>query len=406
MSTSTAEKTPPPAKPDTPQDNRWHDAFRQIVSSNAMVAFCSLLLAVLVGSLMIMFTDERVRETFGYVTARPGDFFTASWDAIEGAYAALFRGSVYNSRAQDFATAIRPLTETCKFAAPLIAAGLGVGLAFRAGLFNIGGRGQMLLAGAAAGWVGYNFEWPWPIHLTVAIVAGMAAGAIWAGLAGFLKARTGAHEVIVTIMLNYVGFYLVFYALSQSSLLQAPNSVNPKSLPMQASATMPKLLGDRYSLHLGFLLALVAVAVVWWILNRSSLGFRIRAVGENPAAARTAGIDVGRTWTVVMLIAGALVGLAGANQVLGTVTSGITVDLDAGIGFDAITVALLGRSRPIGILWAGLLFGAFKAGGFSMQASQNIPVDIVLVVQSLIVLFIAAPPLIRAIFRLPAKEVS
>ena len=167
---------------------------------------------------------------------------------------------------------------------------------------------------------------------------------------------------------------------------------------------MPKLLGDRYNLHLGFLLALVAVAVVWWLLNRSALGFRLRAVGENPEAARAAGIDVGRIYVTVMLIAGALVGLAGANQVLGTVTSGVTTDLDAGIGFDAITVALLGRSRPLGILAAGLLFGAFKAGGFTMQASENIPVDIVLVVQSLIVLFIAAPPLVRAIFRLPAKE--
>jgi simple sugar transport system permease protein len=394
----------PPGKHETPKDDRWNTAFRNIASGNAAVAFFSLLLAVMVGSLMIMFTDERVRDTFSYIFARPGDFFSASWDAISGAYAALFRGSIYNTRAEDFATAIRPLTETCKFAAPLIAAGLGVGLAFRAAMFNIGGRGQMLMAGAAAGWVGYHFEWPWPIHLTVAILAGMLAGALWAGLAGFLKARTGAHEVIVTIMLNYVGFYLVFFALSQKNLLQAPNSANPKSLPMKESATMPKLLGDQYNLHLGFVLALVAVAIVWWILNRSSLGFRIRAVGENPAAARTAGIDVGRTYTVVMLIAGALVGLAGANQVLGTVTGGITLDLDAGIGFDAITVALLGRSRPLGILAAGLLFGAFKSGGFAMQASQGIPVDIVLVVQSLIVLFLAAPPLIRTIFRLPAKE--
>ena len=232
----------------------------------------------------------------------------------------------------------------------------------------------------------------------------MLAGALWAGLAGLLKARTGAHEVIVTIMLNYVAFYLVFFALSEQSLLQAPDSFNPKSLPMKESATMPKLLGDQYNLHLGFLLALIAVAFVWWLLNRAALGFRIRAVGLNPTAARASGIDVGRTYVVVMLIAGALVGLAGANQVLGTVTSGVTLDLDAGIGFDAITVALLGRSRPLGILGAGILFGAFKAGGFSMQASQGIPVDIVLVVQSLIVLFLAAPPLVRAIFRLPAKE--
>ena len=406
--TPTPGTTTTPTKPDPKKseadDDRWREALRNITSSSAAVAFCSVLLAVLVGSLMIMFTDERVRSTFSYIFAQPADFFSASWDAVSGAYAALFRGSIYNTRAQDFATAIRPLTETLKFAAPLIAAGLGVGLAFRAALFNIGGRGQMLLAGAAAGWVGYQFDWPWPIHLTVAIVAGMVAGALWAGIAGVLKARTGAHEVIVTIMLNYVGFYLVFYALSEQSLLQAPGSANPKSLPMHDSAQMPKLLGERYNLHLGFLLALVAVALVWWILNRSSLGFRIRAVGENPAAARSSGIDVGRTYIVVMLISGALIGLAGANQVLGTVTSGISTDLDAGIGFDAITVALLGRSKPMGILWAGLLFGAFKAGGFSMQASQGIPVDIVLVVQSLIVLFIAAPPLIRAIFRLPTRE--
>ena len=396
----------PPTEPEAPKDDRWNSAFRSIVAGNAAVAFFSVLLAVVVGSLLIMFTDDRVRETFGYVTARPGDFFSASWDAIWGAYTALFRGAVYNTRVDDFQTAIRPLTETFKFAGPLIAAGLGVGLAFRASLFNIGGRGQMLLAGAAAGWIGYQFELPWPIHLTLAIVAGMLAAAFWGGLVGFLKARTGAHEVIVTIMLNYVGYYLVFFALSQQSLLQAPNSVNPKSLPMKESATMPKLLGDRYNLHLGFLLALVAVAVVWWILNRSSLGFRIRAVGANPAAARSSGIDVGRTYTVVMMISGALIGLAGANQVLGTVTSGITTDLDAGIGFDAITVALLGRSRPIGILFAGLLFGAFKAGGFAMQASENIPVDIVLIVQSLIVLFIAAPALVRAMFRLPAREAA
>ena len=183
--------------------------------------------------------------------ARPGDFFSASWDAVWGAYTALFRGSIYNTRVEDFQTAIRPLTETLKFAAPLIVAGLGVGLAFRAALFNIGGRGQMLMAGAAAGWVGYQFEMPWPIHVTLAILAGMAAGALWGGLVGLLKARTGAHEVIVTIMLNYVAFYLVFYALSEQNLLQAPGSANPKSLPMKDSAILPKLLGDRYNLHLG-----------------------------------------------------------------------------------------------------------------------------------------------------------
>jgi general nucleoside transport system permease protein len=402
------EQPTPPAEPPQEQaeSSRWIQALREITSGDALVAVLGVLLAVAAGSLLIAVTDEQVRDAAGYVFARPGDFFSATWDAIWGAYTALFRGSVYNTRADDFATGIRPLTETLKFSGPLIAAGLGVGLAFRAGLFNIGGRGQMLVAGAAAGWVGFKLELPLVLHLPLAILVGVLAGALWSGLAGLLKARTGAHEVIVTIMLNYVAFYLVFFALSQQKLLQAPGSFNPESLPMRDSATLPQLLGDRFNLHLGFVLALVAVGFAWWLLSRSALGFRIRAVGLNPAAARAAGIDVGRTYVVVMLIAGALVGLAGANQVLGTVTSGVSVDLDAGIGFDAITVALLGRSRPLGILAAGILFGAFKAGGFAMQASQDIPVDIVLVVQSLIVLFLAAPPLIRAIFRLPTKEAT
>ncbi|WP_199904968.1 ABC transporter permease [Nocardioides sediminis] len=403
--TETEDKATEDRAPEAPEaPSRSHSLLREIASGNALAGVLAVVLAVAVGSLMIALTDEEVRETASYVFARPADFFNALWDAIWGAYTALFRGAVYNDRVDDFATQIRPLTETLKFAAPLIAAGLGVGLAFRAGMFNIGGRGQMLLAGAAAGWVAANVDLPTVVHLPLAIIAGMVAGALWAGIAGVLKARTGAHEVIVTIMLNYVGFYLVFFALSRQSLLQAPGSGNPKSAPAAETAVMPKILGDRFNLHLGFLLALVAVAIVWWLLNRATLGYRIRAVGENPHAARAAGIDVGRTYVVVMLIAGALVGLAGTNQVLGTVTSGVTVDLDAGIGFDAITVALLGRSRPLGILLAGLLFGAFKAGGFAMQASEGIPVDIVLVVQSLIVLFIAAPPLVRAIFRLPAKE--
>ncbi|WP_231496096.1 ABC transporter permease [Nocardioides sp. URHA0032] len=399
-----AEQQPPTEPEQPPQQDRWGTALREIASGSMFNGFLAVLLAVLVGSVLIAVTDENVRSAAGYIGARPGDFFNATWDAIWGAYTALFRGSVYNTDAENFQLGVKPLTETAKFAAPLIVSGLGVGVAFRAGLFNIGGRGQMLIAGAAAGWVGYQFDLPAVLHLTLALVAAMVGGALWAGIAGFLKARTGAHEVIVTIMLNYVGFYLVFFALSKQSLLQAPNSFNPKSLPMKDSAVLPKLLGDQYNLHLGFIIALVAVAFAWWLLDRSALGFRIRAVGINPEAARANGIDVGRTYVVVMLIAGALIGLAGANQVLGTVTGGVTVDLDAGIGFDAITVALLGRSRPLGILAAGILFGALKAGGFAMQASQNIPVDIVLVVQSLIVLFLAAPPLIRTLFRLPAKE--
>ena len=383
---------------------RSRSLLREIVAGDALAGVLAVLLAVFVGSVMIAATDPDVRETVGYVTARPSDFFNALWDAISGAYSAMFRGAVFNYNLTEPAQQWRPLTETLKFTGPLVLGGLGVGLAFRAGLFNIGGRGQMLVAGGAAGWIGFKLDLPMIIHLPLAILVGMAVGALWGGIAGLLKARTGAHEVIVTIMLNYVAYYLLFYALTKDSLLKTPGSANPKSPPMKESAILPKVLGDQFNLHFGFVLALVAVGVAWWLLNRSTLGYRIRAVGENPHAARASGINVGRTYVVVMLIAGSLLGLAGVNQVLGTVTSGVLTGLDAGIGFDAITVALLGRSRPLGILAAGLLFGALKAGGFTMATSEDISVDLVLVVQSLIVLFLAAPPLVRAIFRLPAQE--
>ncbi|MEV8220646.1 ABC transporter permease [Microbacterium sp. NPDC077391] len=394
-----SDKALQPQKPQRPQ--RWRAALMQIATGSALTTVFAVVAAVIVGSLMIALTDPDVQAAAGYFFAAPGDTLSAIGQAVGGAYAALFRGSIYNFNADSFAIAIRPLTETLKFATPLIAAGLGVGLAFRAGLFNIGGQGQMLMAAAAAGYVATAWDLPFPLHLIVALVAGIIAGALWAGIAGILKARTGAHEVITTIMLNNIAVYLLAWMLATQGVLQAPGSSNPKTAPMAESAVMPLLLGPSYKLHIGFLLALVAVAITWWLLERSGLGFRFRAVGENPDAARTAGISVGRTYLSVMLIAGALVGLAGVSQVLGTEPKGFSGGIDAGIGFDAITVALLGRSRPLGILFAGLLFGAFKTGGFTMQASQGVPIEIVLVVQSLIVLFIAAPPLVRAMFGLP-----
>jgi simple sugar transport system permease protein len=189
--------------------------------------------------------------------------------------------------------------------------------------------------------------------------------------------------------------------LRTPGLLQAPGSNNPKSPGVLPNAILPQIFGPRYTLHFGFILVIAATIFVWWLLNRSNLGFRFRAVGENPSAARVAGINVKNMYVYGMLIAGGLIGIAGVSQVLGTTTTGFGSGIDAGIGFDAITVALLGRSRPWGIFAAGVLFGAFKAGGYLMQGANDIPIDIVLVVQSLIVLFIAAPPLVRAIFRLP-----
>ncbi len=384
-----------------PEPSRWHTMWQQIVTGNALISVLSVVLALVVGAVMIAFTDENVQKASVYFFARPGDTFAAIWDSVSGAYVALFQGSVYNFRRPGFADGIKPLTDTLTFATPLIAGGLGVGLAFRVGMFNIGGRGQMLIAASVAGWLAFGFELPWGVHMLVALIGGILGGAVWGGIAGLLKAKTGAHEVIVTIMLNYVAFYLVSWMLRTPGLLQAPGSSNPKTPPMKETAIFFDLLGPKYNLHFGFVLAVAATVLVWWILSRSSLGFRFRAVGENPNAARVAGINVPSMYVYAMLISGGLLGLAGVSQVLGTVTTGFTAGIDAGVGFDAITVALLGRSSPWGIFLAGILFGAFKAGGYSMQAAEGVPIDIVLVVQSLIVLFIAAPPLVRTIFRLP-----
>ncbi len=390
------------SEPPVPRGNQ---ILKEIFGGSAAISVLAVVLALIVGGILIVMTDEAVAEASGYFFSRPLDTLTAAWDAVAGAYSALFRGSVFNYlRADDLVAAFRPITETLANATPLIAAGLGVALAFRVGLFNIGGRGQMLIAAAAAGYVGAYIPMPPVIHLIVALVIGIIGGALWGGLVGLLKARTGAHEVIVTIMHNYIAFYLVSFLLRTPGALQAPGQNNPKSGPMLETAQFPSLLGEQYNLNIGFILVILATIYTWYLLNRSALGFRFRAVGENPHAAQVAGINVKTVYVQVMLIAGGLVGLAGVYQVLGNFTGGFAAGLDAGIGFTAITVALLGRSKAWGVFFAGILFGALQAGSYTMQAAEGIPVDIVLVVQSFIVLFIAAPPLVRSIFRLPTPD--
>lgn len=404
----TAPQAPAPEPPMTrniqeiPVSNR---VLREILRGNVVTTILAVVLALLVGGILIAVTNPDVQAASGYFFARPGDTLAAAWNAVAGAYTALFTGSVINPNAPDFLTAIRPFANTLGFATPLIAAGLGIAIAFRVGLFNIGARGQMLIACAAAALATFQLDLPPIIQVPLTLVIGIAAGALWGGLVGLLKARTGAHEVILTIMLNYIAFYLVSWMVRVPELLQKPDNIQPISRPTPESGRFPLLFGEQYNqLNWGFVIVIVATLFVWWLVERSSLGFRMRAVGENPHAARAAGISVPRVYIYAMLFAGGLAGLAGMCQIQGTVTSGFDGGIDAGIGFNAITVALLGRSRAWGTFWAGILFGALKAGSFPMQALQQIPVDIVLVVQSLIVLFIAAPPLIRTLFFLPKDD--
>lgn len=388
------------------QPSRTDVFFRELVRGSAVTTILAFVLAMIVGGVLIAVTNEEVQRTSGYFFARPTDTLVAAWNAIYTGYEALFRGAVFNPRVGDFSAQIRPLTNTLGFAAPLIAAGLGVALAFRVGLFNIGARGQMLVGALFAGFFAFNLDLPLLVHLPLTLLAGILGGAIWGGLVGLLKARTGAHEVILTIMLNYVAYYLLLWMLRTPGLLQAEGSNQPQSQPTPTTAQFPDLFGPTFpQLDWGFVIVVVATVFVWWLIERSSLGLRMRAVGENPHAARAGGINVERIYIYAMVFAGGLAGLAAMNQIQGNVTTGFAATIDAGIGFDAITVALLGRSRAWGTFAAGILFGALKAGSFSMQA-QGIPVDIVLVVQSLVVLFIAAPPLLRAVFFLPKTEIE
>ena len=356
----------------------------------------SFAMALFVSGLLVAFSDSAVLA----LKSNPLSMLSKGLSTAGNAYWALFRGSVFDPRLAEghFIQGFYPLSETLVAASPLILTGLSVALAFRAGLFNIGAQGQFIAGAIGASWVGFTFELPTGIHAVVAIAAALLFAGLYGGFVGLLKARTGAHEVIVTIMLNYVAGYFLLWLLSTTAFLR-PGRQDPLAPEVKTTARLPHLFGHDLRANLGFIIALCAAAAIWWLLNRSTWGFRFRAVGANAAASRTAGISVARVTTSVMFIAGALAGLGGAVQILGSEPA-MTAGVGGSFGFDAITVALLGRATPLGTVLAALLFGALRAGGLTMQASTETPLDLVLVIQALVVLFIAAPALIKALFRL------
>jgi general nucleoside transport system permease protein len=307
------------------------------------------------------------------------------------AFAALFTGAVGSPAA---------LSETLTAAAPVTLAGLGIALGFRAGLFNIGAEGQLILGGLAAVVVGFAFTGlPAFVHLPLALLAGALVGAAWAAIAGWLKAATGAHEVITTIMLNLIATQLLGYLL-RNPPIQNPGRSDPISQSVLSSAQLPRLFASfdpSLRVHAGILIMIAAVVLVYWLLFRTTIGFEFRSSGSSPEAARYAGMRSGLIIVLVMACSGALAGLAGANQVLG-VLGRASPGFSGGAGFNAIAVALLGRSHPIGVLLAGLLFGALEAGGRQMQASAGVRIDLISIIQALIIVFVAAPLLVRAIF--------
>jgi general nucleoside transport system permease protein len=400
--------------PDRPAGSLWQNFLHNLWTANTVVVtFLAIVLAIVIGGLLIILSTPDVLATYSYFFARPTDAFAASWDVVSEAYLNLFRGSILDTEAivgwidgtNSWELAFFPISETLSYATPLVFTGLCVALAFRGGLFNIGAQGQAIIGVIFAALAGFLLPLPPVIHLLVALLAGVVGGMIWGFIPGFLKARTGAHEVITTIMLNYVAFLFLGWLLLQNGI-RDPARSDAISNVVDSSAKLPRLLGSNLRVDAGIILAVLVAWGAAWMLRTSTFGFELRAVGANPDAARTAGMSVPRTTIVVMALAGALAGLGGSSVVLGAQANALTGSVVGNIGFDGILVALLGRVKPWGVVLASLLFGALRAGGNRMQAYSGISLELVFVLQALIVLFVAAPALIKAVFRLRAARVA
>jgi ABC-type uncharacterized transport system permease subunit len=380
---------------------------RRLTEANAaIVTILAIVSALIVGAILILVTTPAVLQAWGTFGAAPGAALSVTGHTIGNAYSAMFTGSIFDpsavgnavSTGQGWTTVFTPLSETLVSATPLILAGTGVAIGFSTGVFNIGAQGQLIAGALGALYVGFAVHLPIGIHLPLVILGGAAGGAIAGFIPGYLKARTGAHEVITTIMLNYIFLDLLSYLLTVAPF-QQPGQSNAISRTMPTTAQMPHLFGSSLRVNLGLILALAVVVAAAWFMRRSKLGFSFKVIGMNPDAGRTAGMDVRRVTILVLTISGALAGLAGMATLSGT-DFFLSSPYGGNIGFDAITVALLGRNRPVGVLLGSLLFAALITGGRNMQAATGIDLDLTTVIQAIIVFFVATPALVREIFRL------
>jgi ABC-type uncharacterized transport system permease subunit len=315
------------------------------------------------------------------------------------AYLGLFQGAFGSAKAW---------SETAVWASPYIFAGLAVALAFKGGLFNIGAEGQLALGAVVAAWVGYalpdvlGISLPAIIHLPLAIGLGILAGALWGAIPGALKAYTGGHEVINTIMMNYIALNMVSFLLNGPMKDKTPGNVVARTPPIAEGARFTPIF-EGFRIHWGFVLALIVAAFIWWLLWKTTLGYEIRTVGLNPDAAKYAGINVKRTIILTMALSGALAGLAGVIEVTG-LNYRHELGFSVGYGFDAIAIALLGKTHPAGVVLGAILFGGMRNGATRMQFLTQIPVDVISVIQALILLFVAADAIIRYIYRIRVQE--
>lgn len=368
----------------------------------ALLPTLAFIFAMAIGGIFIVLSDGELMSKIN----SPGKFLTSAGAKVGNSYLAVFQGSIFDinlARSEGLLHGFYPLSETFVTSTPLILAGLAVTLAFRSGLFNIGAQGQFIFGAIGASYIGFRYEFTPVLHVLLALVAGVVLAGLYGGVVGLLKAKTGAHEVIVTIMLNYVAGLFILWLLKTKTFLRE-GRIDPIAPEVNPSAQLPKLLGENLRIHFGIFIAIATTIFVWWLLNRSTLGFKFRAVGANSNAAMSAGISIPFVTTVTMFICGGLAGLGGAVHVLGT-EHALTTSIAGSFGFDAITVALLGRATPAGTVFGAFLFGALQTGGRTLLTNTGTPADILQVIQALIVLFIAAPALIKTIFRIK-KNIS
>jgi ABC-type uncharacterized transport system permease subunit len=365
----------------------------------------AILSAFIVGGFVLVLSDLEFYAAFG---ADPlGTLGTSVLRVLE-AYKALVQGAfgdpakiipaIGSGDPQQLGTAFRPISETLLASTPLILAGLGVAVAFRSGVFNIGAEGQLKVGATCAVLVGIWVPLPAPFHVLVAILAGFVGGALYGFIPGILKARTGAHEVITTIMLNTIA-QAVMLALLGTPILQPEGGTTPISISVQETAYLPTLIDlPRSRVHWGLVMALIMAVATSWLMFRTTRGFEFRAAGLNPRAAGYAGMNAGRTIVLAMLVSGGLAGLAGAGEVLGT-THYLSPSISPGYGWDAISLALLGGTRPGGVVVAALLYGALRAGAPSMALATGVPADLLAFISALVIMFVAAPRLVREVYR-------
>lgn len=390
----------------------------RVLLGKALVPALAVVTAFIFGAVVIVLTDL---EHLAQLGTDPVGAILGAIGGVGRGYGAMLSGAfgdparvvtaIQSGNDRDIATAIRPITETLVAATPLIFTGLAVAISFRAGMFNIGVEGQLMIGALGATITAILLAGQMPAFgiLIAAIAMGTLSGGLWGFIPGFLKARTGAHEVITTIMLNYISAQVVFFAL-RSTVLRAPGSTAPVSRNLTPIADVPTIIplpGIR--LDFGFVVALLIGVAVSWLLFRTTLGFELRAAGFNMTAARYAGMSAGGSMMLAMALSGALGGLAGSFMVIGTVGQ-LSTDLHGGVGFTAIALALLASLRPSGVILAALLFGALTTGGKLMGIQSGIPFDLLSFIMALVIMFVAAPGLIRTIWRVrvskPAPEVA